>query len=108
VVNRGADPAVAQYRELKRTNPNGYDFGEGALNRFGYLLLEKGPEHRCHRHLKAQPKGISQVRHVYDSLAAPTPKTVENNRPSSITCKSLGFDPKNQSAVDRLKELEQK
>ena len=32
VLNRGADAAVAQYRELKRTNPNVYDFSESALN----------------------------------------------------------------------------
>ena len=41
-MNRGADAAVAQYRELKRTNANGYNFDRRALNRLGYMLLEKG------------------------------------------------------------------
>jgi hypothetical protein len=42
LVNRGIDAAIAQYRELKRTNPHGYNFDEGALNELSYMLLQKG------------------------------------------------------------------
>ena len=39
LANRGADAAGAQYHELKRTNANGYNFDERALNRLGHMLL---------------------------------------------------------------------
>src|SRR5207249_3539268 len=42
LVNRGVDAAVAQYRELKRTNPHGCNFDEGAVNQLGYMLLQRG------------------------------------------------------------------
>jgi hypothetical protein len=42
VVDRGSSAAVAQYRELKRTNPSAYNFDEGALIQLGAMLLQKG------------------------------------------------------------------
>src|SRR6516164_4973350 len=38
---KGLDAAIAQYRELKRTQATGYYFEEGELNQLGYTLLQQ-------------------------------------------------------------------
>jgi hypothetical protein len=41
ILKRSADAAITQYHELKRTNPNAYDFNESFLNQLGYMLLRE-------------------------------------------------------------------
>ena len=41
IVRRDAASAIAEYRELKKTDPGGYDFGEGRLNNLGNMLLQR-------------------------------------------------------------------
>jgi tetratricopeptide (TPR) repeat protein len=108
VVNRGADVAVAQYRELKRTNPNGYNFAEGALNRLGYMLLEKGRNADAIAILKLNVEEYPKSGNVYDSLADAYAKDGQKQQAIANYRRSLELDPKNQNAANRLKELEQK
>jgi hypothetical protein len=53
IVHRGVEASVAQYRELKRTNPDGYDFGERRLNSLGYILWS-GTHGGRYSHIQAQ------------------------------------------------------
>src|SRR4029077_15478169 len=69
LANRGADAAVAQYRELRRTHPNGYHFDEGALNRLGYMLLEKGRNADAVAIFKLNVEEYPKSGNAYDSLA---------------------------------------
>ena len=108
VVSRGADAAVAQYRELKRTNPNGYNFAEGSLNRLGYMLLEKGRNADAIAILKLNVEEYPKSGNVYDSLADAYAKDGQEQQAIASYRKSIELDPKNQNAADRLKELEQK
>jgi len=108
VVNRGADAAVAQYRELKRTNPSGYNFAEGALNRLGYMLLEKGRNADAIAILKLNLEEYPKSGNVYDSLAAAYAKDGQKQQAIANYRKSHELDAKNKNAVDRLQELEQK
>ena len=79
LVNRGADAAGAQYHELKRTNANGYNFDERALNRLGHMLLEKAgmPTPSFKLNVEEYPKSGD----AYDSLADAYAKDGQNNRP---------------------------
>ena len=108
VVNRGVDAAIAQYRELKRSNPNGYDFDEGALNQLGYMLLEKGRNADAIAIFKLNVEEYPKSGNVYDSLAEAYAKDGQKQQAIANYRKSLELDPKNQNAADKLKELEQK
>jgi CubicO group peptidase (beta-lactamase class C family) len=107
VVAGGGDAAAAQYRELKRTNPDGYNFNERALAQLGSLLLQKGRNSDAITMLKLNVEEYPKSTIAYDSLAdayahdGQKPQAIANYR------KSLELDPKDQTATDRLKDLEQ-
>jgi CubicO group peptidase (beta-lactamase class C family) len=105
---RGVDDAIAQYAELKRTEPNGYNFSESELNRLGYLLLEKNRAKDAIALLKFNAEQYPKSGNVYDSLAEAYER--DGQKPLAIANyrKSLENDPDNQHGKDRLKELEGK
>jgi len=108
LVNRGVDAAVAQYHELKRTNPHGYNFEEHALNQLGYMLLQKGRNADAIAIFKLNVEEYPKSGNVYDSLAEAYAKDGQKQQAVTNYRKSLELDPKNQTAADKLKELEQK
>jgi CubicO group peptidase (beta-lactamase class C family) len=108
VVSRGVDAAVAQFRELKRNNPNGYDFAEPALNQLGYRLLENNQNADAIVIFKLNVEEYPKSGNVYDSLAEAYAKDGQKQQAIANYRKCLELDPKNQNAIDKLKELEQK
>jgi CubicO group peptidase (beta-lactamase class C family) len=108
LVNRGAEAAVARYRELKRTNANGYNFDERALNRLGYMLLEKGRNADAIAIFKLNVEEYPRSGNVHDSLAEAYAKDGQKQQAIANYRKCLELDPKNQNAANKLKELEQK
>jgi CubicO group peptidase (beta-lactamase class C family) len=108
LVNRGADAAVAKYRELKRTNPNGFNFDERALNQLGNMLLEKGRNADAIAVFKLNVEEYPKSGNVYGSLAAAYARDGQKQQAITNYRKSLELDPKNQNAANKLKELEQK
>jgi CubicO group peptidase (beta-lactamase class C family) len=108
VVDRGSSAAVAQYRELKRTNPSGYNFDEGALNQLGSMLLQRGRTSDAIAILTLNVEEYPKSARSYDGLADAYAQ--DGQKPQAIANyhKALELDPNNQSAADRLKELEQK
>ncbi len=108
IARRGVEAAVAQYAELKRTAPNGYDFSEPQLNSLGYLLLSNDRPKDAIAIFKLNVAQYPKSGNVYDSLAEAYESAgqkllaIENYR------KSLEHDPNNQHGRDRLKELEGK
>ena len=108
LVNRGADAAVTQYRELKRAHPNAYNFDESALNRLGYMLLEKGRNADAIAIFKLNVEEYPKSGNVYGSLAEAYAKDGQKQQAIANYRKSVELDPKNQNAANRLKELEQK
>jgi tetratricopeptide (TPR) repeat protein len=107
LANRGADAAVAQYRELERNNPQGFNFDERALNQLGYMLLEKGRDADAIAIFKLNVEEYPKSGNVYSSLAAAYSKDGQKQQAITNYRKSLELDPKNQNAVNKLKELEQ-
>jgi CubicO group peptidase (beta-lactamase class C family) len=108
VVNRGVDAAVARYRELKRTNPDGYSFDERALNRLGYMLLRKDRNADAIAIFKLNVEEYPQSGNAYDSLAEAYAKDGQKQLAIANYRKCLEVDPKNQNAANKIKELEQK
>jgi Tfp pilus assembly protein PilF len=108
VVDRGSSATVAQYRELKRTSPSGYNFDEGALIQLGAMLLQKGRKSDAIAIFKLNVEEFPKSARSYDGLAEAYAQ--DGQKPQAIAGyhKALELDPKNQDATDRLKELEQK
>jgi CubicO group peptidase (beta-lactamase class C family) len=107
LVNRGADAAAAQYRELKRTNPQGYNFDE-ALHQLGYMLLEEGRNADAITIFKLNVEEYPKSGNAYENLAEAYAKDGQKQQAIANYRKSLELDPKNQNAADKLKLLEQK
>jgi CubicO group peptidase (beta-lactamase class C family) len=108
LVNRGADAAIAQYRELKRTGPSGYNFDERALNQLGDMLFEKGRNADAIAIFNLNVEEYPKSGNVYDRLAEAYAKDGQKQQAITNYRKSLELDPKNQNAADKLKELDQK
>jgi CubicO group peptidase (beta-lactamase class C family) len=108
VVKRGADAAVAKYRELKRTSPSEYNFDEGALDQLGYMLLQKDRNADAIAIFKLNVEEYPQSGNAYDSLAEAYAKDGQKQLAIANYRKCLEVDPKNQNAANKIKELEQK
>ena len=106
VVKRGVDAAIAQYRELKSSNPNGYNFAEPALNQLGYGLLEKDRSADAIAIFKLNVEEYPKSANVYDSLGDAYAKDGQKQKAIENYRKSIELDPKNQASADKLKELE--
>jgi len=103
---RGLDAMIAQYKELGRSSSTKYIFNDGALNRIGYDLLERDRVSDAITVFQLNAEEYPKVANVYDSLAEAY--AMAGNRRLAIENykRSLELDPKNQSAIDHLKELE--
>jgi CubicO group peptidase (beta-lactamase class C family) len=108
IVKHGVDAGIAQYRELKRSKPNDYNFEEPALNRLGYRLLEKDRNSDAIAIFKLNVEQYPKSGGVYDSLAEAYAKDGQKQLAIENYRKSLELDPKNDNAIEKLKELEKK
>ena len=106
VRNQGVDAAIAKYKELKAANSPKYEFNENALNRLGYDLLEKDRVSDAITILKLNAEEYPKSANVYDSLGEAYAKAGNKQFAIDSYKRSLELDPKNQSAIDHLKELE--
>ena len=97
---------IAQYKELGRSSSTKYIVNDGALNRIGYDLLERDRVSDAITVFQLNAEEYPKVANVYDSLAEAY--AMAGNRRLAIENykRSLELDPKNQSAIDHLKELE--
>jgi CubicO group peptidase (beta-lactamase class C family) len=107
-MEKGAQAAVQQYRDLKAKQPDGYDFGEPQLNRLGYMLLQAKRVKDAVEIFKLNVEMFPQGFNTYDSLGEAY--EADGNRELAIQNykKSLELNPQNASAVQALKRLESK
>jgi CubicO group peptidase (beta-lactamase class C family) len=103
---RGLDAMIAQYKELGRSSSTKYIFNDGALNRIGYDLLERDRVSDAITVFKLNAEEYPKVANVYDSLAEAYAKAGNRQLAIENYKRSLEIDPKNQNAIDHLKELE--
>ena len=103
---RGLDAMIAQYKELGRGSSTKYIFNDGALNRIGYDLLERDRVSDAITVFKLNAEEYPKVANVYDSLAEAYAKAGDRQLAIENYKRSLELDPKNQNAIDHLKELE--
>jgi len=105
IASRGIDPAIAQYRQLKASQPAAYNFDENELNGLGYELIRGKKYDDATRVLQLNVEAYPHSGNVYDSLAEAYMD--EGNKPLAIAYyrESLQINPKNRNAVVMLQKL---
>lgn len=102
---QGLDAAVKQYLELKKNQPEEFDFREQLLNNLGYQLMGQGKLKEAIRVLQVNVVSYPSSSNVYDSLAEAYMKNGDKAAAIENYEKSLKLDPANTNAVDMLKKL---
>jgi tetratricopeptide (TPR) repeat protein len=105
LANEGLDAAVKQYYELKKNQPDAYDFREALLNNFGYSLLNTGKIAEAVRIFQLNVEAYPASANVYDSLAEGYMRKGEKALAIENYEKALKLNPENTNAVEMLKKL---
>jgi dienelactone hydrolase len=105
---RGAEAAVSQYRELRKTQAHRYDFGELELNALGYELLFTNRVKEALEIFKLNVEMFPQAFNTYDSLGEAYAAAGDREQAVRNYKKSLELNPQNTNATEALKRLEQK
>jgi CubicO group peptidase (beta-lactamase class C family) len=106
IETRGIEAAVAAYRTLNDSAPEGYDFGEDQLNELGYVYLRRGDVATAVRLFELNVERFPQASNPYDSLGEAYLEAGERERAIANYRKSLELNPANDNArrilADRL------
>ncbi len=105
VGEKGVEVAVEQYQALKKTQADYFDFRESELNRLAYFLLgeKKIPEALAIFQLNVE--AYPESSNVYDSLGEAYMENGEVELAIKNYAKSLGLNPKNTNAIEKLNKL---
>ena len=102
---KGADAAVARYRELKATQKEVYEFAEPVLNVLGYQLLGQGNVAAATAFFRLNAEEYPDSSNVYDSLAEALMAAGSKTDAIRNYARSLELDPANRNAVEQLAKL---
>jgi tetratricopeptide (TPR) repeat protein len=103
---KGIQAALDHYAELKKQYyaSGSYDFREGELNTFGYILLGKDPAGAV-QIFKLNAEQYPQSGNVWDSLGEAYLKAGDKKKAEESYEKSLALDPTNENAKAVLKKI---
>jgi len=108
IADKGIEAGLAQFRDLKATQGNVYDFSEPELNTLGYQLLRERKIKEAIEVFKLNvelyPKGFN----TYDSLGEAYMVSGNNELAALNYKKSLELNAQNTNATEMLKRLESK
>ena len=107
IAEKNAEAAVAEYRQLKATQGNAYDFGENELNTFGYQLLGMKKVKEAIEIFKLNIEAYPDAFNPYDSLGEAY--MIDGNKELAIKnyAKSLELNPNNLGAIEMLKRIKE-
>lgn len=102
----GAAAAVAQYRELKSSKPDAYDFSEDQLNSLGYRLLATGKTKDAIEIFKLNVEMFPQASNPYDSLGEAY--LADGNKELALKNykRSVELNPENANGIAAIKRIE--
>lgn len=104
----GIDSALALYDELRERfyGRGAYDFGEDALNNFGYDVLEQDATLAI-QIFTLNTEMFPESSNAFDSLAEAYMTAGDNEAAIRYYTKSLELDPRNDNARARLEDLQE-
>lgn len=98
--------AIKQYRDLKATGTKDYDFSQGQLATVGFQLLRSNRAKDAIEIFKLNVEMFPQAAKPYEHLAEGYVATGEKELAIKNYKRSIELDPKNTSAADALKRVE--
>ena len=101
----GVDAAVKQYHELKASDPNSYNFGQGQLNSLGYRLVRMKKYADAIRIFQLNVEAFPQSSNAYDSLAEGYMDAGDRGQAIVNYEKAIQLNPKNAGSIAALKKL---
>ena len=103
----GVEPALEHYADLKQKyyGRGSYDFGENALNNFGYEVLKTDLAGAV-QVFRLNAAEFPQSGNVWDSLAEAYMKSGDSKKAELYYKKALLRDPSDQNAKDMLTKIE--
>jgi CubicO group peptidase (beta-lactamase class C family) len=101
----GVKAAIAQYREIRNGNASAYDLGPGQLTRLGLELLDQKRPADAVEILKLNVEVVPKNATVLTVLARAYRDAGETALATQTYESVLQLDPKNQNAIDSLKDL---
>ena len=102
---KGVESAVQQYRELKESQPEAYNFAERELDRLGYSLLGAGRVKEAVEILKLNVVAFPKSSNVYGRLGGAYIESGEIDSAIVNYAKALELNPKNRQVLRMLKKL---
>ena len=103
----GAEAMFALYGTLHEQfyGRGSYDFGQGALNQFGYEFLSKGGVKTAIEIFKLNVEMYPESGNAYDSLAEAYMANEQNDLAIEFYEKALEKNPDNEGAREKLEQL---
>jgi len=106
LVAGGPEAAVRRYRELKGSDPDGYDLAPGELNQLGYYLLNaKRMTAAAIEIFKLNVAEFPKYANGYDSLGEAYLAAGDKALAEASYAKALELDPANANAAAKLAEI---
>src|SRR5262245_50894245 len=102
IIAEGADAAARKYRDLKKNQPDAYDFQERELNGLGYNLLGQKMIKEAIKVFQLNVEAYPESSNVYDSLGEGYMLNGEKALAIENYEKSLKLNPNNANAVEKL------
>ncbi|HEU4463975.1 MAG TPA: c-type cytochrome [Gemmatimonadota bacterium] len=103
----GIDATITAYSQLRERfyGRGAFDFGEGTLNGFGYVLLDEGRAEDAVRIFRLNVEQYPESANAWDSLGEGYLAAGDRMRAEEAYAKSLELDPDNENAREKLAEI---
>jgi hypothetical protein len=108
IQEKGVDAAVKQYRELKATQPDAYDFSENEFIGLGYGMLRMKKVEDAIEIFKLSVEAYPLSYNTYDSLAEAYMDNGDKELAIKYYQKSVEINPGNTNGIEKLKRLNAK
>lgn len=105
-VQQGADAAIAQYRELRRTQPKDHDFGDETLVDLGYDLIDGKYLAQAAAIFNFNLEQFPKSAYSYDGLADIAAEQGDKKQAIAYFEKSLALDAGNKYARQGVKRMQ--
>jgi len=105
--DRGIDAAIERYGALKKSRPELYDFGVGALRELGWILRDSGHQEDAIRAWQLNAEMFPQSPSAFEDLAAGYEAAGNRARAIENYEKALKLDPKLKGAAEALGRLKE-
>lgn len=105
IKNAGIDEGVKEYKRIAAEETSKYNMREQELNELGYYYLNNEELEKAIAVFKLNIDAFPNSANTYDSMGEALMKKGDNNNAIVNYKKVLELNPRNQNAVDKLKQM---